>query len=187
MHAALALFAIATPVLTQDAPVVQVPLNVVPDAGRMAAATRLLTVMDIDRQYDSILGQMIPVMSAQVFQQVRDNVKTADSVRRQLDDPAQLAKLREIFAEEVAKEFRARYGKMRNETAQEYARLFTADELNELAAFYEKPVGRKALEVLPQLQQRLFPIGMRVGVEAGRAAMTTTLERVSLDAKRPNT
>lgn len=183
IRAALALLAMAAPALAQ---VEQVPPPAAAEPGRIAAATRLLAVMDIDSQYDSILGQMIPVMSAQVFQQVRDNVKTPDSVRRRLDDPAQLAKLREIFAEEATREFRARYGKMRTETAQEYARLFTADELNELAAFYERPVGRKALQVLPQLQQRLFPIGMRVGVEAGRAAMTTTLERVSLDAKRPD-
>jgi len=166
---------------------IEIPPPVAPEAKTIAAANRLLTAMNIDAQYDSILGQMIPVMSAQVFQQVRDNVQTPDSVRRQLDDPAKLAKLREIFAEEVTKEFRARYGKIRTETAREYARLFTAEELNEIADFYSRPAGRKALEVMPQLNERLFPIGMRIGAEAGRAAMKTTLERHSLASERPNT
>lgn len=177
------------PASPQKEPVVTiaVPPAVKPEADRIVAANRLLTTMKIDAQYDSMLAQMIPLMSAQVFQQVRDNVKTSDTVRRHLDDPTRIAQLRKVFAEEIAKEFRARYGKLRQETAREYARLFTAEELNEIADFYERPAGRKALEVIPQLQQRLFPIGVRIGAEAGEAAMKTTLERHSLVPERPNT
>lgn len=179
-----ALFALTVPAAAAQQPPVS-PVAAAPDAERLDAATRLLNAMNIERQYDSMLGQMIPVMTAQIFEQVRDSATTPDALRQQLSDPATLQRLRQTFTDETAREFRARYGRMKSETAQEYARTFTTAELEELIRFYASPVGRKALETLPELQQRLFPIGMRIGAEAGQAAMKTTLERVSLESKRP--
>jgi len=37
-----------------------------------------------------------------------------------------------------------------------YARYFTADELNQLAAFYQTPVGQKSIKVLPQVMGEFF-------------------------------
>ncbi len=147
---------------------------------------RLLTATRIEQQYDAMLGQMIPLITGQMFEQIRDDVNTPPSIRRQLTDPAKLEELKSTFREEISREFRARYPRVKRETAIEYARLFTVQELVELTSFYETAVGQKALSTLPALTQKLFPIGARIGAEAGQAAMETTLKRVSLAPKRPN-
>jgi hypothetical protein len=44
-----------------------------------------------------------------------------------------------------------------------YARNFTADELRQVAAFYQTPTGRKMLEKLPALTQESMMAGQRFG------------------------
>ena len=58
-------------------------------------------------------------------------------------------------------------------------------DLAALTEFYGSPVGQRALVAMPKLQARLIPIGMRVGMEAGRAAMETTMKRQVGDGAKP--
>lgn len=48
-----------------------------------------------------------------------------------------------------------------------YAKYFTNDELDALIAFYETPVGRKTVGVMPQVTQEAMQIGQRWGQSLG--------------------
>ena len=48
-----------------------------------------------------------------------------------------------------------------------YAKHFTNDELDALIAFYQTPVGRKTVSVMPQVTQEAMQIGQRWGQSLG--------------------
>lgn len=165
-------------------PVVQVPPPA-PDSERLAAATRLVEALHIDRQYDSIFTLLIPAMTTQLFSSMRDSTKVSAQIRAYLADDAHRAEAQRLFAAEALKGFKARYAAFSAATASEYARAFTLDELRGLAAFYESPLGQKTLAVLPGLQQRLAPIGMSAGREVGIEAMKETLRKLDPSSPEP--
>jgi len=156
-----------------------------PDPARVAAADKLLGAMGIERQYDTLLGGMVPIMTAQLTTQLRDNVNISPALRTRLSDEAARKAFHAMLSDEVVKEFRARYAEMRRLTAIEYAREFTLADLTALNDFYSSPVGQRALVAMPQLQARLIPMGMRVGMEAGQAALATTMKRQVEDGVKP--
>lgn len=155
------------------------------DPARIAKAERVLDVIHIDRQYDSIFSRLTPLLTVQVFTSLKDNVRMPASVRSRLADPAELATAERIFAEETTKGFKTRYLELRTATAREYAAAFSAAELDQLATFYESPLGQKTLAVLPTLQAKLMPIGMAAGAQVGQDAMRRTFERMNLEPKGP--
>lgn len=193
---------IATPCAAQQAPTprVVVPPPIVSlvkpappappapvDADRMAAAERLVGVLHIERQYDTIFAQMIPPMAKQVFDSLKNNAEAPMALRTKLADPTQLADAQYDFAQLALAGFKARYPQLVKATAREYALEFSVAELTELIAFYEGPLGQKALAVLPGIQRRLFPIGEAAGREVGREAMSKTLDRLGVVPPEPKT
>ena len=157
------------------------------DPARLAAAERLLGLVHLEQQYDALFARLIPVMSVQVFTSIKDNVRVPAKIRTELADAASRAEAERIFAEETMKGFKARYPELRAVTAREYAAVFTADELDQLAAFYASPVGQKSLAAMPALQGKLMPIGMAAGRQVGAAAMQRTFDRLELPPRRPAT
>ena len=155
------------------------------DPARLAAAGRLLDAMHIERQYDAMFTQMIPLMTAQLFGSLKDDVKVPVALRNELAKPDQAAEAQRLFAVATLNGFKARYPELKAATAREYAALFTGDELAQLAAFYESPVGQKTLIAMPQLQAKLFPIGMAAGRAVGQEALRKTLERMQLGPGKP--
>ncbi len=155
------------------------------DPARIAKAERVLDVIHIDRQYDSIFSRLTPIITVQVFTALKDNVRLPASVRTRLADPAELATAERIFAEETVKGFKTRYIELRTATAREYAAAFSAAELDQLATFYESPLGQKTLSVLPTLQAKLMPIGMAAGAQVGQEAIRRTFERMNFEPKGP--
>lgn len=155
------------------------------DPERLAAAGELLELLHLDRQYDQIFAQMTPVMSAQIFASIKDNVQVPANVRAYLAEPANLAEAQRIFTEETLKGFKTRYGALRAATAREYALAFTNNELRQLIAFYGTPVGQKVLTTMPQLQSKLMPIGMVAGQQVGKEAIIRTFDRLNLEPPAP--
>ena len=153
---------------------------------RMAAATRLLDMLNLERRYDTIFKQMIPVMTLQVFGSLKDNVKVPAILRADLAKPEREAEAERLFATETLNGFKAEYPSMKAATAREYAIVFTTDEMNELTAFYASPIGRKTLSVMPQLQAKMIPIGMQMGRKVGEAAFLKTIERMKIDTGKPD-
>lgn len=178
----------AAPVPQQAPPVVAISPptgSTAIDPLRMAAAEKLVVALRIEAQYDAIFGRLIPAMSTQIFDNLSNNVQVPVSLRNHLADPAHLRDARQRFSQLAVAAFKSRYPQMIKATAAEYAREFSVDELNELAAFYATPLGQKALSVLPAIQQRLFPIGEAMGREVGREVMLKVLDEIDAATPQP--
>ncbi|WP_086686336.1 DUF2059 domain-containing protein [Nostoc sp. T09] len=52
-----------------------------------------------------------------------------------------------------------------------YNKYFTNDEIKQIIAFYQTPLGQKTLTVLPQLSRESAAIGIRYGKEAAARAI----------------
>ena len=61
-----------------------------------------------------------------------------------------------------------------------YDNNFSADEIKQLVAFYQSPVGRKIVSQLPQLMQQSMTMGQSWGQQAGARAV----ERIRAAAKQ---
>jgi uncharacterized protein len=58
-----------------------------------------------------------------------------------------------------------------------YARRFTQDELKGMLAFYESPIGRRLVELLPGLVQESAAIGQRWGMRIGAEVGASLLQK----------
>ncbi len=56
-----------------------------------------------------------------------------------------------------------------------YDKYFTADEVKQLIKFYETPIGKKSISVLPKLTGELREMGQTWGADIGRKAMNEVL------------
>lgn len=155
------------------------PASEAPSPERLAAAQQLVPALNVEAQYDRIFLQLIPAMTSQVFDSLKDNVKAPAALREKLADPDALASAKRFFASEALAAFKRRYPSLITATANEYAAAFSLDELNGLAAFYAAPLGQKALNMLPSIQQKLFPIGAEAGRDVGVEAMRKTLDHIN--------
>lgn len=54
---------------------------------------------------------------------------------------------------------------MKEDMAVIYRKYFTDDEIKKLIEFYQTPVGKKAIEVMPQLFQEGSQVGMKIAQE----------------------
>ncbi|WP_341527570.1 DUF2059 domain-containing protein [Nostoc sp. UHCC 0302] len=53
-----------------------------------------------------------------------------------------------------------------------YSRYYTNEEIKELIAFYQTPLGKKTINILPQLSRESVEVGIRYGQEAGQRALS---------------
>lgn len=174
----------ASPPVPAPAPVVNEAAAPVP-AERIAEAEKLVALLGLEAQYDAIFAQLLPQMTQLIFNSIKDNATVDARLRSKLAEPETLAGAQKLFTAEAAKRFKARYGDLKHATAIEYGRAFTVDELKGLTAFYATPLGQKALSTIPQLTQRLGPIGAAIGQKIGYEAMLATLQQLDLDLAPP--
>ena len=71
----------------------------------------------------------------------------------------ELAPYEDVFRAWYRKIFAA--GDLEGDLAAIYMKYFTEEEMNELAAFYETPVGRKTLASLPEIVKEGAQLGMK--------------------------
>src|SRR3954464_4960904 len=57
-----------------------------------------------------------------------------------------------------------------------YDKYFSDEELDAVIAFYETPIGRKALSVTPKIVAEVQETGRAMGSELGKASMTEVLD-----------
>jgi hypothetical protein len=77
------------------------------------------------------------------------------------------------IADRVASELQTRLPNYYNEIATVYARVFTLDELKQLNAFYDSPLGKKVLEKMPEILKESSELGQQMGVEVIRAVFSS--------------
>ncbi|MGH7391759.1 MAG: DUF2059 domain-containing protein [Candidatus Rokuibacteriota bacterium] len=107
-----------------------------------------------------------------IFEQMR--TLTSASLTREFE-----GQLGERFSEDERRRFQtavdrvlARHFSTRtfeDECVEIYARHFTADELEQMVAFYGSPVGRKSLELGAALASEMMAAGQRVGQGLARS------------------
>lgn len=56
-----------------------------------------------------------------------------------------------------------------------YDKYFSSEEIKQLMKFYETPIGKKSISVLPQLTNELRDMGQQWGADLGRKSMTEVL------------
>ena len=107
------------------------------DIGRLMEVTR---AADIGRQMGDLLAQQIVHLS-------------------DLSTPESVARCRVIAAETI-RELLADGGLL-DDLVPVYARNFSHQDVRDMIAFYETPLGLKTLEVMPKLMQESMQVGQR--------------------------
>ena len=69
------------------------------------------------------------------------------------------------------------FGPLMDEMAPLYAKHYTMEELEQLLAFQKSPVGRKSIEIMPQMMQDIMPITMKWAKDLGEKAKKMSEEK----------
>lgn len=137
---------------------------VVPD--NAAAVRELLDAMNYRTTIKATMDQMSRNIPARMRQQAEAGIK-ADT---KLTDAQRAEKLAKMESE-LPKLGAALQGvlndpglmaELESEMLALYARHFTADELKQMAAYYRTPVGKKTMQLMPQVMTESVAIGQRI-------------------------
>ena len=114
---------------------------------------------------------------ARLIKQLLGKARVADQAIQAMEQqlPAQRAanpRVPALFWDRFIEQARARRAELEDGYATLYDRHFTTDEVRQLIAFYDTPVGRRFLEVQPTLLREGIAMGQewgqRIGAEVGR-------------------
>ena len=135
-----ALLAVTGPIAAQE-----------PAPGQLRAAERLVAVMQLESNWGPVTEQMVGYMRQAVPDTGLFSTESAREHRETM-----LKGLRETPDEKMSWE------RMKPEYVRLYASLYTEDELRQLTAFYESPVGQKSIRIQPEVTARMFDIVRRL-------------------------
>ncbi|HEY6328519.1 MAG TPA: DUF2059 domain-containing protein [Blastocatellia bacterium] len=154
LFAILATLVIGTSSLAQQAQG-GVPGPSIPDAKRMAAARHVLDVTGAAGMGEKIWPTMM------------QNLKQS------------FPSIPEEAWKSVDHDFRAFFSSddLLNRIATIYAEAFDEEELNQLAAFYQTPAGKKFIEKTPEITLKSFQVGSQAGQEMMEKALKSLREK----------
>ena len=136
------------------------------DAKAAAAARELLDAMNYRATTAAAMKQMTANMPAMMRKgaeaSIRNNPKLSE--KEKADKLAEVDKMVPQAVAAVTKvlEDPKLADEMMAEVVPLYARYFSPDEMKQLATFYRTPIGRKSLQVMPQLMGEGMQLGQRV-------------------------
>ena len=134
-----------------------------------AAIERLMEVTKMDQMTEQMTAMMEQQLPAMMEQQIAQLGGTAD--------PEAVA-TGVALAMEVVRESDAD-GELMREILVIYAKYFSEDDILQMIAFYESPLGQKTIEVMPRLMQDAMLVSMRWS----QSKMPELLERVKAHLK----
>ena len=138
-----ALFVFAAPLAAQE-----------PSPGQLRAAERLVAAMRLESSWGPGTEQTIRRMQQAVPDTGGPSAESARHVRELVEK--QMRETREKLSwERVGPEY-----------VRLYASLYTEDELGQLTAFYESPVGQKSIRLQPEFTGRMFDMILRLSAPA---------------------
>jgi hypothetical protein len=126
LRAAFAALAIASFVLPAQAQQ--------PSAAAVAMAKEVLAMKGADKLFNPLVLGIVTRIKGTLLQTNLDLSKELDEV-----------------ANKLARELTPRLGELNQFTANLYARQFTEDELKQIIAFYKSPIGKKVINLEPQI------------------------------------
>ena len=116
----------------------------------------LMKIMGVEKLTQSMLEQYLQALKPVLAQASKDD----QQIRERLD------RFSEIMSEEFKQvDLIPTYVEI-------YDKYFTNEEINGLIQFYESPVGKKAIAVLPAITQEGMKRGMELGSTVGEKALT---------------
>ena len=113
-----------------------------------ASIEKLLVLMNQDQLMEEMFPQ-IKQMLAQQFEQT-DLTEEQSRLMENFFD-----KIFNVMKEEMS------WDKMKDDYIQLYISVYTEEEVNELIAFYESPIGRKTIEKMPLLMEKSMAISQK--------------------------
>jgi uncharacterized protein len=142
------------------APLAAQPAPPVSDAS-LAAAKALIVAMHATDQFKAILPNIMQALKPAVVQGRPDAEKDFD-----------------VIVPVIVDGMTARVDELANQLAGVYARNFTIDELNQLAAFYRSPVGEALVAKTPAITQQSLVIGQAFGQKVAAEMQTRIAEEM---------
>lgn len=121
-----------------------------PSDDALEAARALIEASGAASQFD----QVIPLMTGPMMQAF---ISLA---------PQRAGEIREVMAEMV-KRFSARKGELIDQIAGIYAKRMSAEDMREVARFYQSEIGRRMVGAQPQILQESFLVGQQWGARIG--------------------
>ena len=136
------------------------------DAQTTAAAKKLLEVMDARQAMLGSFAEMEKAMPVMMRSQAASMIEndTSMSAAQKRDAMAKVDKVLPGVAQALNQLFRdpALVDEMMAEMVPLYANNFTVAEINELAAFYATPVGRKMMTMMPKLSAESMALSQKI-------------------------
>jgi hypothetical protein len=130
-----------------------------PTEEKTANVRRLLTLIGAEKIQASMFDQFMNIFKSSFAKTAKPDERTQKVLDR----------MTVLVSEELKKvDFTQLYVDL-------YSKYFTNDEIKELIHFYESPVGRKTIQVLPTVTQE----SMARGAELGQIATKRALERLA--------
>ncbi len=114
------------------------------------AARELVAIMRLDRQFKEIMPSVTQLLKGMI---------TRGNPLAERDYDALIPRMLEAMTE--------RFSEFAELQAAIYARHFTADELRELIAFYQQPIGQKLVDKMPAITQQGMALGQVFGRQVG--------------------
>jgi hypothetical protein len=106
---------------------------------------RLMEVMKVQNQVETMHAQTIPAMQNAMRQALRQQIGSAEA-ERMFD--AMAPRIGSLLREEMS------WARLKPDFAVIYAEGFSQQEIDGLIAFYQGPIGKALIDKLPQLTQR---------------------------------
>ncbi len=140
------------------------PAAVTPDelAKRLDAAAKLVEVMQLDKQSEAILPQLLELLMPAIS---RGNT-------------GHEAQIQQIMSEELLTAFQNQRPALLAIYKEAYAKNFTVEELQAMTAFYATPIGQSVLAKMPKLTQDSMTAGAQLGQKAAQDALPRIFSRM---------
>jgi hypothetical protein len=120
---------------------------------RLLEARAVMAAAQVDRQLDALTAAMSTAFA-------REFAHTAQARDSRMMDIIMSESM------ESMKEQMTQPGGLFDMIVETYAAQFSLDELRQIRAFYESPVGQRVLQELPQMMQRMMPQAIKAGRES---------------------
>jgi hypothetical protein len=158
---------------------VAVVLATIAGSARAAASPqsveRLMRVMKVEAQLDTIYSQTLPAMQNMMRQSLGQEMQSAEA-ERVLN--AAVPRINKVVREELS------WARLKPDFAAIYSDTFTQEEIDGLIAFYEGPIGSALVSKLPQLTQRSIQMMQQRMPAVMQKAMQVAKEEVDKERAR---
>jgi hypothetical protein len=138
------------------------------DPAALAAARQLILVTRSDDMIRQILPIMVKNLSAAIAK----------------ENPAKTEIINKLMQDSFVPAFMAHLPEFQEQIAAIYATNLTADDMNQLIAFYKTPVGQKYLQAVPIVMQQTMVVAHVWGKQVGQEAMQKLVDELKKNKLR---